>query len=288
MGCHAGLNSIQAAANWAHAHPGRLALACSVEMSSAHFLWPAEAEASGGASGGGSGGANGGASGGAAAAARRAERINHAIVNSLFSDGAFAACLLCPRPEERRVPAHYLALHEFASLTAAEALGTMEYRWDEAHAQFWFHLSEEAPYAVGAALYELCAAERLAGLPLEMVRHWVMHTGGQTVIDAAAAALGLDLPELEATVRALKRYGNNSSASFMFAFSELLEHPPSVVSPGDLGVFLTMGPGAGLELGLWTAGTRAATPSCVPLAGWEPASLLPVRASHVRRIADPP
>ena len=49
---------------------------------------------------------------------------------------------------------------------------------------------------------------------MESIRHWVMHTGGQTVIDAAAASLGLDLPELEPTVRSLKRYGNQSSTSY--------------------------------------------------------------------------
>ena len=54
----------------------------------------------------------------------------------------------------------------------------------------------------------------LAGIPMESIRHWVMHTGGQTVIDAAAASLGLDLPELEPTVRSLKRYGNQSSTSY--------------------------------------------------------------------------
>ena len=274
MGCHAGLNSVSAAASWAHTHPGQLAVACAVEVCSAQFLWTDRP-----------------ADGSQAVAAGRAELINHAVVNSLFSDGAFAACLSCPRPgvAADHGAGHYVALHQFMSLTATEAIGTMEYRWHEHAHQPWFHLEEQAPYAVGAALVELFSTARDHGLPLEFARHWVMHTGGQTVIDAATAALGLDLPELESTVRALKRYGNNSSASFMFAFSEFLEHPPSAVSPGDLGVFLTMGPGAGIELGLWSAGTRAASTSYVRLSGWEPASLPQDSASsHVHRIPDPP
>ena len=48
-----------------------------------------------------------------------------------------------------------------------------------------------------------------------------------------------------------------------------------------------MGPGAGVELCLWRAGPRAVTSEAVPLSGWEPASLLPVRSSLVERVAQP-
>jgi len=270
MGCHAGLNSLQAAANWAHAHPGSIAVACAVEVCSATFL-------------------------SSDAAQSRSEAINHAVVNSLFSDGAFAAVLLCPHTSatgpaiaQAAVPAHYAALHDFASVTVPEAIHTMEYHWSEGATQFWFDLSEDAPYAVGAGLAEMVEQQREAGIDLSFVRHWVLHTGGQTVIDAAAASLGLDLPELEGSVRALKRYGNSSSTSFMFAYDEFLQHPPSPISTGDVGTFVTMGPGAGLELCVWTAGSRVATPSCVPLRGWEPAQLLPPRSSLVQHVADPP
>ena len=45
--------------------------------------------------------------------------------------------------------------------------------------------------------------------------------------------------------------------------------------------------GAGVELCLWSAGPRAVTSEAVPLSGWEPASLLPVRSSLVERVAQP-
>jgi hypothetical protein len=48
-----------------------------------------------------------------------------------------------------------------------------------------------------------------------------------------------------------------------------------------------MGPGAGVELCLWSAGPRAVTSEAVPLSGWEPASLLPVRSSLVERVTQP-
>ena len=302
MGCHAGLNSLQAAANWAHAHAGSVAIACAVEVCSAHSMWAgAQSQLSPRCGPGQPEGAareDGTEHGANVEGSRcRAEGINHAVVNSLFSDGAFAAALLSPAAGlnggacsiPSSIPPHYAALHEFSSITATEAIHTMTYRWDERASQFWFSLSEDAPYAVGVALHELGEQQRQRGkIPLSRVRHWVLHTGGQTVIDAATASLGLDLPELEATVRALKRYGNNSSASFMFGYDEFLQHPPSPVSVGDVGAFITMGPGAGLELCVWTAGTRAASSSCVPLPGWEPAALLPMQSSLVQHVDDPP
>jgi len=247
MGCHAGLNSLKTAASWAKAHPGRIAIAAGVEICSAHFIWPDACQ-------------NGGK--------MDAEKINHAVCNSLFSDGCFAATLVSP-PTGRDVverlsnvlegtPRHYVALHDFASVTAHDAMDTMEYRWHDVAGQFWFYLSELAPYAVGAGLSELRGQLDSKGLPIDHCRHWVTHTGGQTVIDAAASSLGVDLCELAPTSRALAKYGNNSSTSFLFAFSEFFDNPPSPVLAGHQGAFVTMGPGAGLESCLWVAGDRLA------------------------------
>ena len=70
---------------------------------------------------------------------------------------------------------------------------------------------------------------------------------------------------------------------FLFASARALDHPPATIHAHDPGAFITMGPGAGVELCLWSAGPRAVTSEAVPLSGWEPASLLPVRSSHRRR-----
>lgn len=234
MGCHAGLNSLQAAANWAAVHPGKVAVSCGVEVLSAAYMWADFSDMD------------------------PKLQLNHALCNSLFADGCFAAVLCKPTPSNE-LP-YYARIHEFVSLIAPAAMHTMTYQWDDAASQFWFLLSEEAPYAVGAALRQLLHHQQDRGeLPLEQVAHYVMHTGGQTVIDSAAAALGLDATELDPTRRALRKYGNNSSVSFMFAYSEFLDSSPCPVAEGDLGVFITMGPGAGFELGLWSAGARSAS-----------------------------
>jgi hypothetical protein len=139
-------------------------------------------------------------------------------------------------------------------------MDTMTYQWSDEESQFWFHLSETAPYAVGAGIHQMVQDLQDDGLPLEHIRHFVMHTGGETVIEAASASLGIDVAEVHPTVEALKNYGNNSSGSFMFAFEKMLGAPPcGAIVPGDLGAFMTMGPGAGFEFCLWSAGELSAT-----------------------------
>merc|ERR1712113_235860 len=176
MGCHAGLNSLQAAANWANANPGKLAISCGVEVLSAHFLYPDELQ--------------GPASEGADTAKNN---ITHSLCNSLFADGCFAVGLRKPKPDDS-IP-YYMRVHEFASLTMGVAMDTMTYQWSNSKMQFWFNLSEQAPYAVGAALMQLMMDQQDAQVPVEYIRHIVLHTGGQAVIDSATSALGLDLPE---------------------------------------------------------------------------------------------
>ena len=268
MGCHAGLNSVHAAADWACCNPGELAIACGVEVCSAHYIWK-HAAADGKVKG---------------------EDINHAVVNSLFGDGCFATALEAPRGGIGDLNRTYAVLRTFSSLTATEAITTMDYQYDESAKQFWFHLDELAPYAVGSALMELRGHLKNKGSPIDACRHYVVHTGGQTVIDSVIASLGLDLAELEPTVRTLKKYGNQSSASFMFAFAEFLNTPPSNVDVGDVGAFITMGPGAGIECCMWSAGQRAVNTACLPLEGWQPAAVTEsgfASKVFVKRIPDP-
>mmetsp|Transcript_154420 Transcript_154420/g.268960 ORF Transcript_154420/g.268960 Transcript_154420/m.268960 type:complete len:1041 (+) Transcript_154420:82-3204(+) len=237
MGCHAGPNSLQAAVNWAYAHPGKLAIACGVEVLSASFIWNAKNKE------GGMDGAN----------------INNALCNSLFSDGCFAAAMCKSKINELKPPC-YLDFHEFKAQCSTPAMHTMTYQWSDEESQFWFFLSEEAPYAVGGGINQMVQDMQDDGLPLEHIRHFVMHTGGETVIEAASASLGIDLAEVQPTQEALRSYGNNSSGSFMFAFEKMLGAPPcGTIVPGDLGAFMTMGPGAGFEFCLWSAGALSAT-----------------------------
>jgi alkylresorcinol/alkylpyrone synthase len=78
------------------------------------------------------------------------------------------------------------------------------------------------------------------------VRHWIAHTGGPKVIEAAARALGLRDGELAMTWRSLADVGNLSSASVLDVLTRTLEGPPP--DPGSAGVMFAMGPGFCSEL----------------------------------------
>lgn len=78
------------------------------------------------------------------------------------------------------------------------------------------------------------------------VESWVMHTGGPKVLQATAAALGLENGELAASWDCLRRTGNLSSASVLVVLEEVMKNcrPAS----GTLGLLAAMGPGFCSEL----------------------------------------
>lgn len=133
----------------------------------------------------------------------------------------------------------------------------MIYKVERSEAKYRFDLSELAPYHVGQGLRVMMLDALYKGIPLHYADHVVTHTGGKTVLDCTVSALGLEgAPRelLAPTCKALREFGNQSSCSFFFAFDNLVNS--GTVHQGDVGLFVTMGPGAGLEMALWTAGPR--------------------------------
>mmetsp|Transcript_71989 Transcript_71989/g.198656 ORF Transcript_71989/g.198656 Transcript_71989/m.198656 type:complete len:981 (+) Transcript_71989:100-3042(+) len=230
MGCHAGLNSLKSAGAWAVANRGKYALSCGVEVLSAQYVWGTESR----------------------------QLLNTALCNSLFADGCFAA-VLRSAPEGESPPPAYLdcPARWWAQACDTNALDDMVYYVERSEGKHYFHLSELAPYHVGQGLFDLMHVALTVGVPVHCVEHVVSHTGGRTVLDCVAPALGLEggrCSTLPHSVAALRDFGNQSSPSFMFAFDKLAKS--NTVNDGDLGLFVTMGPGAGLELAAWTAGAR--------------------------------
>src|SRR5699024_3253511 len=84
------------------------------------------------------------------------------------------------------------------------------------------------------------------GLDRSAVDRWITHPGGPKVIDAVAAALGLEPPALDLTRRSLAAAGNMSSASVLHVLADTWrEQPPT----GDgAAVMIAMGPGFCAEL----------------------------------------
>ena len=213
MGCNAGLNGLSAAAAWAGAHPGELAVMVCIEACSAAYVFDGT--------------------------------MRSCVVNSLFGDGAAAVAVRAGADQPSGGP----TLERFSSCIIPEAVGAMRYDWDDGHGKFSFYLDPEVPYVVGAHA-GLCVDRLLerTGLRRCDIAHWVVHSGGKKVIDAVRVNLGLTRHDVRHTTGVLRDHGNVSSGSFLFSYERL--RAEERVRPGDFGVLMTMGPGSTIETAL--------------------------------------
>jgi 3,5-dihydroxyphenylacetyl-CoA synthase len=212
MGCNAGLNGLNPVTHWAQAHPGKLAVMVCVEVCSAAYVFDGT--------------------------------MRTAVVNSLFGDGSAAVALMAG-PEAEGGP----AVLKFASRLIPEAIAAMRYDWDNDQNKFSFYVDRDVPYVVGANAEEvLDTLLRDTGIGQGDVDHWIVHSGGKKVIDSVRVNLGLTASDMRHTETVLRNYGNLSSGSFLFSYQHLVEEGRA--QPGDVCVFMTMGPGSTIEMAL--------------------------------------
>jgi 3,5-dihydroxyphenylacetyl-CoA synthase len=219
MGCNAGLNGLNPVVQWVRNHPGRVGLLVCCEINSAMYVVDATPRTG--------------------------------IVNSLFGDGAAAAVVTSyggdgqePAPSPRTP---YVV--DFESFCIPEQWDAMRFDWDAGAGKWSFYLDRDIPYVIGFNVREPVEALLARnGLGLSAVRHWVLHTGGGAVIDSVKLTLGLEEHDVRHTRSVLRDYGNISSGSFLVSLERLLAE--DCVSAGELGVMVTMGPGAQIETAL--------------------------------------
>jgi alkylresorcinol/alkylpyrone synthase/polyketide synthase Type III len=226
MGCNAGLNGMNPLVQWVRNHPGRVAMLVCCEINSAIYVLD--------------------------------DTPRTGIVNSLFGDGAAAAVLtthdgnvvgLAPSP---RAP----CVIDFESFCMPEQWDAMRFDWNADAGKWSFYLDRDIPYVIGFNIRE--PLERLLtrnGLDFSAIKHWVLHTGGGAVIDSVKLSLGLEEHDVRHTRSVLRDYGNISSGSFLVSLERLLAE--GCASAGDLGVMVTMGPGAQIETALLQFGQAA-------------------------------
>jgi predicted naringenin-chalcone synthase len=95
-------------------------------------------------------------------------------------------------------------------------------------------------------VHRLLAKHRLRK---EDIAHWVVHSGGKKVLDCVMYSLGLSKHAIRHSLNSLRAMGNMSSGSFLWAYESLLRE--KIAKRGEYGMFITMGPGAGVECALW-------------------------------------
>ncbi len=119
--------------------------------------------------------------------------------------------------------------------------------WEISEKGFRIVLSPEVPNLIQRQLgADVDKFFRDLGRSREEIGSWVLHTGGPKVLQATAAALGLENGELAASWDCLRRTGNLSSASVLVVLEEVMKNRRP--APGTLGLLAAMGPGFCSEL----------------------------------------
>jgi len=75
------------------------------------------------------------------------------------------------------------------------------------------------------------------------VRHWAIHPGGRTILDAVQRSVGIPDEKLRQSRDILRRFGNMSSATVMFVLKEMMTPD----TPAGQGCAIAFGPGLTAE-----------------------------------------
>lgn len=168
------------------------------------------------------------------------EELEKVLSFLIFGDGC-AAALVSAEPEG-------LALERFHGAVERDTGDFIT--WNIGNQGFDMILSGEVPHAIGTALRARdCGI--VPGLSAAGIRHWAVHPGGRSVLDAVQAAIGLGPDALVHSRRVLSDFGNMSSATVLFVLKAIMES----AGPGESGCAMAFGPGLSTETLLFrTAG----------------------------------
>jgi alkylresorcinol/alkylpyrone synthase len=204
LGCVAGAAGIARAADYVRAYPRQSAALVSVELCSLTIQ-------------------------------REDLSVANLISSGLFADGS--AAVVVTGDEVHAIGPEILATR---SVFYPETEGMMG--WNISEKGFRITLSPEVPRLIRQHLgRDVDAFLGDHEYARSDVGSWVLHTGGPKVLEATAAALGLNNGQLDASWDCLKRVGNLSSASVLVVLEDVMRHRRP--EPGTLGVLAAMGPG---------------------------------------------
>jgi alkylresorcinol/alkylpyrone synthase len=209
MGCGAALPNLETAHNFLQVHPGGNVLSIAVEICSATLYLD--------------------------------EAPDILISNALFGDGAAAAVLTNGSGNGK------VRLMGFSAGLYPKDREHLHYRTE--NSKLRNVLSIEVP-EVGARRSKEVIDRLLAqsGRGYDDIQHWIVHPGGERIIDAVKDGLNLPEESLVPSRTILYNYGNMSSASVLFVLDEVLRnHDPQ---PGDTGLMCSFGAGFGVYAGL--------------------------------------
>jgi predicted naringenin-chalcone synthase len=202
MGCGGAIPNLETGYNYLQAHPDAVVLTISVEICSATLFF--------------------------------SEAPDILVSNAIFGDGG-AATVLTNRPGGRGI-----RLQRFAAGLFPEYRPYLEYITQDSKLRNV--LSQRVP-VLGAR----CGKQVIDGLLAQNgasyadITHWIVHPGGEKVLDAFQRALELPAEALLPSRKVLYDYGNMSSASVLFVLDAVLRE--GAPQPGDVGLLCSFGAG---------------------------------------------
>jgi len=211
LGCAGGVAAVARASDYLRGFPSEIALVVSVELCSLTL--------------------------------QRADlSIANVIASSLFGDGAAAVVM---GGHSIRSAGPRVILTNSALFPDTEGI----MGWDVVATGFKVVLSSAIPTLIRNQL--AIPVDQLLGqhgLERSAIKHWIVHAGGNRVLDAVRDALGLEENALARSWQMLEETGNLSSASVLFVLNDLIESGEA--RPRDYGMMIAVGPGFGAELAL--------------------------------------
>ena len=162
---------------------------------------------------------------------QQTDKLEELLSFLIFADGC-AASIISAKP-------HGLAITHFH--TALLPNTNPQLTWQIGQHGFDMVLAGQVPHSIAQALPQQLP-NILNGISFEAVKHWAVHPGGRSILDAVEVCLGMPPDALQASRDILRQYGNISSATIMFVL-QLIMHGNKT----GQGCAMAFGPGITLE-----------------------------------------
>jgi alkylresorcinol/alkylpyrone synthase len=215
-GCAGGVVGLARAADHLAAHPDAAALVLAFELSSLTFQrWDTSA--------------------------------TNVVSTAIFGDGGAAAVLVGRDHPAARGGRAKARLLDAASLFFPGTTHLMGFRLRNEGLQIVLD-RDLAPFVRREVAAAVEAFLEPRGLRREDIARWILHPGGQRIIEVMAERLGLGPDDLAPTEKVLAEHGNMSSVTVLFVLDEILRC--GRVRAGERGVLGAFGPGFGAEFAL--------------------------------------
>ncbi len=208
MGCGAALPALEQAAMFVSTHEGSSAAVVSTEISSAALF--------------------------------SNDSPDIVISNSLFADGSSAVVIKNRSGKGRPSAPVQPRLISFASRLYPEWRETLRFRTENGYLRNV--LAKTVPDQSAKAVRDLVDnILRDAGLKETHISRWIVHSGGDKILNAVDKALQLPALALTASREVLRKCGNLSSASLFFILEQNIKNQPP--KRGEWGLMVSFGAG---------------------------------------------